>query len=254
MPRPPKCRKVCRFPKTLEFTPVQDTAGKETIVLTVDEYETIRLIDKEGLSQEECCQQMEIARTTVQKIYEEARRKLANALVEGRPLRIEGGSYRLCSGQSLLCRVEKCYKHELGRLYDIAKGDHIMRIAVSYENGEIFQHFGHTELFKLYDVEEEKIVNTQVVSTGGSGHGALAEVLHALNTDVLICGGIGSGARTALTQIGVKLYGGVSGSADEAAEAFVAGRLAYNPTIRCDHRNQEDHTCGNHGCGEHSCR
>ena len=86
-----------------------------------------------------------------------------------------------------------------------------MRIAVTYENGQIFQHFGHTETFKIYDVEEGKVVHSEVIDTNGSGHGALAGVLNALNADVLICGGIGGGAQTALAAAGIKLFGGVSG-------------------------------------------
>ncbi len=256
MPRPPKCRRVCHFPQTKEFAPTQDTENKAPVVLTIDEYETIRLIDKEGFSQEQCCERMQIARTTVQKIYECARRKLAEAIVDGRPLRIEGGSYRICNGQDVSCGSQKCYKQELTRLCHMKKGDHVMRIAVTYENGEIFQHFGHTENFKIYDVEDGKIVAAQVVSTNGSGHGALAEVLYTLKADVLICGGIGGGAQMALAQVGVKLYGGVSGSADSAVEAFLAGQLDYNPNVRCnhhDHGHGAGHTCGSHGCGSHSC-
>ena len=131
-----------------------------------------------------------------------------------------------------------------------------MRIAVTYENGEIFQHFGHTQQFKVYDVQDGKIVASQVVDTNGSGHGALAGVLTALNADVLICGGIGGGAQMAMANAGIKLYGGVSGSADAAAEALIAGKLAYNPDVRCshhDHEHGEGHTCGSHGCGSHSC-
>ena len=131
-----------------------------------------------------------------------------------------------------------------------------MRIAVTYENGEIFQHFGHTQQFKVYDVQDGKIVASQVVDTTGSGHGALAGVLTALNADVLICGGIGGGAQMALANAGIQLYGGVSGSADAAAEALIAGKLAYNPDVRCshhDHEHGEGHTCGSHGCGSHSC-
>ena len=104
-----------------------------------------------------------------------------------------------------------------------------MRIAVTFENGQIFQHFGHTEQFKIYDVEDGKVVSSQVAGTDGQGHGALAGVLKALGADVLICGGIGGGARAALDAGGIKLYGGVSGSADEAVEAFIP---AGCPTIR----------------------
>ena len=129
-----------------------------------------------------------------------------------------------------------------------------MRIAVTYENGEIFQHFGHTENFKVYDVEDGKIISTEVVDTNGSGHGALAGVLNALKADVLICGGIGGGARMALAEAGIELYGGVSGLADNAVEAFIAGKLDYNPDVQCnhhDHQHGEGHTCGDHHCGGH---
>ena len=131
-----------------------------------------------------------------------------------------------------------------------------MTIAVTYMNGQIFQHFGHTEQFKVYEVQDGKILSSRVVSTQGSGHGALAGVLSALNADVLICGGIGGGAQMALASAGIKLYGGVSGDADAAVEALISGSLAYNPNVRCNHHDHEhghEHTCGDHGCGSHSC-
>ena len=131
-----------------------------------------------------------------------------------------------------------------------------MRIAVTYENGSIFQHFGHTEQFKLYDVQEGKIVSSQVVDTNGSGHGALAGVLNTLGVDALICGGIGGGARTALEAARIKLYGGVSGQADDAVQALLSGQLEFNPDVMCSHHEQHhsgEHHCGEHGCGEHHC-
>ncbi len=129
-----------------------------------------------------------------------------------------------------------------------------MRIAVTYENGSIFQHFGHTQQFKIYDVEDNKIVESRVIDTNGSGHGALAGVLSEIKADVLICGGIGGGAQMALADAGIQLYGGVSGSADEAVNAYVAGNLAFNPDVHCEHHDHEhgdgEHTCGAHGCGK----
>ena len=113
-----------------------------------------------------------------------------------------------------------------------------MRIAVTYENGQIFQHFGHTEAFKIYDVENGAVKNAAVVPTNGSGHGALAGFLMALAT------------------AGIQLYGGVAGDADEAVQALLAGTLGYNPNVRCshhDHEHGEGHTCGQHGCGNHGC-
>ena len=131
-----------------------------------------------------------------------------------------------------------------------------MKIAVTYENGNIFQHFGHTEQFKLYEVADGRIVDAQVVSTEGSGHGALAGMLSSLGVDTLICGGIGAGAQNALAEAGIRLYGGVSGSVDEAVIALLAGKLAYNPDVHCSHHDHhgEGHHCGGH-CGEdkHGC-
>ena len=132
-----------------------------------------------------------------------------------------------------------------------------MKIAVTYENGQIFQHFGHTEQFKIYDTDDGKILSDEIVSTNGSGHGALAGLLRSLNAGVLICGGIGGGAQAALADAGIKLYGGVSGSCDEAVQALLAGNLGYDPDVKCSHHDNEHgeggHTCSEHGCGGHSC-
>lgn len=131
-----------------------------------------------------------------------------------------------------------------------------MNIAVTYENGQIFQHFGHTEQFKVYEIENNTVVKSFVVDTNGQGHGALAGFLSLNNIEVLICGGIGGGAQMALAQAGIKLYGGVSGDADAAVEAFLKGELDYNPNVMCNHHGHdhgEGHNCGNHGCGSHSC-
>lgn len=129
-----------------------------------------------------------------------------------------------------------------------------MRIAVTYENETIFQHFGHTEQFKIYDVEDGKIVSSQVVGSDGLGHGALAGFLENNNVEVLICGGIGGGAQTALANAGIKLYGGVTGDADAAVQALLDGKLDYNPDVKCNHHEHEEgHSCGSHGCGNHEC-
>ena len=106
-----------------------------------------------------------------------------------------------------------------------------MKIAVTYENGQIFQHFGHTAQFKLYEAQS--------------------------GVDTLICGGIGGGAQMALAQAGIKLYGGVSGEADAAVAALLAGNLGYDPDVHCDRHDhahgEGGHTCGDHGCGHHGC-
>ena len=129
------------------------------------------------------------------------------------------------------------------------------KIAVTYENGEVFQHFGHTKEFKFYTVEDGKILDTQIVPTMGSGHSLLADFLLLNGATVLICGGIGGGAQMALSDVGIRLYGGVSGNADAAAVALATGELDFNPNVKCDHHDHhgEGHSCGSHGCGHHSC-
>jgi predicted Fe-Mo cluster-binding NifX family protein len=130
------------------------------------------------------------------------------------------------------------------------KEDNTMRIAATYEEGYVFQHFGHTENFKIYDVQGDKIVSTEVVPTMGSGHGALAGFLKDNQVDVLVCGGIGGGAQQALSEAGIKLFGGVSGNADEAVNALIQGNLSFDPNVHCDHHDHEEgHFCGEHGCG-----
>lgn len=136
-----------------------------------------------------------------------------------------------------------------------------MRIAVTYEEGKIFQHFGHTEEFKIYEVEDGKVITSEVIDSNGSGHGALAELLGANDIDVLICGGIGGGAQAALMECGIELCAGASGDADTAVEMYLKGELE-NTGANCDHHSggcghHEDGGCGNHeesGCGSGRCR
>ena len=262
MARPQRCRRICGEPEYIEFLPKGCTAAEEyTVILSLDEFETIRLVDYEKLTHEQCAARMEVSRTTVTEIYERAREKVADCLVNGRKLVIAGGNYRICSEAS------GTGSH---KVLDEKGGPEIMRIAVTYENGQIFQHFGHTSQFKVYDVEEGKVISSQVIDTNGSGHGALGGFLAANQVEVLICGGIGGGAQNALAQAGIRLYGGVMGEADAAVEAFIAGKLDFNPDVQCNHHgeghscgghghhHEEGHSCGGHGhgeggCGHHGC-
>lgn len=237
MARPKRCRRVCFEPVFHQYGPY-GMEDNEKLQLNIDEFEVIRLIDFEKKTHEQCAKQMDISRTTVTEIYEQARYKIADSLVNGKCLHIAGGHYRL-------------YENNITR-----KGEHIMRIAVTYEDGKVFQHFGHTQQFKIYDVDSQKVVNSEVVDTMGSGHGALAGFLTNLNVDILICGGIGQGAKNALASMGIKLYGGVSGNADDVVEALLNEQLEYNENVQCHHHEHDhDHSCGEHHCGEdkHHC-
>lgn len=240
MPRCSKKRRVCKMPISCCF--VSDSNNSTNITMSVEEYECIRLIDYVGLNQNDCALQMQVSRSTVQTIYSEARKKIARFIVEGINLNIEGGDYELSN---------EIFNNGL-----IKKENSVMKIAVTYENGQVFQHFGHTEKFKVYEVEDGKIVKTEIVDTNGQGHGALAGFLFNGGVDTLICGGIGGGARNALAEAGIKLFPGASGDADVQVKSFLAGTLNYNPDTICNHHSDEHaeaHNCGNDGCGSHSC-
>ncbi len=209
----------------------------KSVQMTVDEFEVIRLLDDDGLTQQACASRMNTARTMATAIYDSARKKVADALVNGKRLLITGGH---CEYESVEIDQEI-----------IEKGTQTMRIAVTYENGDIFQHFGRTEQFMLYDAEEGKIVNEQIVDTNGSGHGALAGFLLAEKVDALICGGIGMGAQMALADAGIRLYAGVQGSADAAAKSLAEGTLEYDPDAKCDHHgHHHDNDCAHDHCND----
>ncbi len=123
----------------------------------------------------------------------------------------------------------------------------VMRIAVTYENGQVFQHFGHTEQFKLYDVKDGVVTASKVVSAEGFGHGALAGFLRQCQADAVICGGIGGGAQSALAEAGIRLYAGIQGDADEAVAKLIAGTLAYEENPVCDHHGEHHHHGEDHG-------
>lgn len=126
-----------------------------------------------------------------------------------------------------------------------------MKIAVSYESGQIFQHFGHSAQFKIYDAENGKILSSEIVSNNGQGHGALVGFLVQNNVNVVLCGGIGAGAQTALAQAGIQLFGGISDDADTAVADYLTGHLVFDPNAHCGHHGHEEgHTCGSHSCHE----
>ena len=234
-----KLRRVGFIPEYRGFTP-DGLASGDAIDMTVDELEVLRLCDLEGLNQEAVAQHMGIARATVAAIGSRAHRKVANALVNGRALSIEGGNI----AYSPITTTTAAWP---------AKEVDTMRVATTYDNGNIFMHFGRSEQFKIYDIQDGEVIDEQVVGTGGTGHGALAGLLANGGVDTLICGGIGAGARTALAQAGIELYPGVSGDALAAVQQLAAGNLAFDPDTTCNHHHEEGHTCGEHGCGEHSC-
>lgn len=239
-----KLRRVGIIPEYRGFTP-DGLASGDAIDMTVDELEVLRLCDLEGLNQKAVAQQMGIARATVAAICSRAHRKVANALVNGRALVIEGGTIAY---SPITATTAAWPAKEVGA----------MRVATTYDNGNIFRHFGRSEQFKIYDIQNGKVLNEQVVGTGGTGHGALAGLLANGGVDTLICGGIGGGAINALTQAGITVYAGAQGNCDACVEALIAGTLAQTGEATCDcHGHDHEHThghgdsCGCHGHHEH---
>ena len=240
MSRPNKRKRVCKMPMCIEFEPKSNEFLKNTIELAVEEYETVRLIDYLGKSQEECARQMNVARATVQTLYTDARKKIARFLVEGTNLQISGGNYQICENSK-----------------QNRKGNNSMKIAVTYKEEEVFQHFGQSEQFKLYEVENDKITSSEIIDTNGNGHGALATFLKEKGIDILICGGIGGGARSALAEADIKLFPGAKGNADLQVESFLKGNLIYDPDTACahhgeSHEHKADCSSGKGSCGGHN--
>jgi predicted DNA-binding protein (UPF0251 family)/predicted Fe-Mo cluster-binding NifX family protein len=251
MVRPVKKRRICCEPSYEHFSPYGIPSGAP-VTLSFDEYEAIRLIDYEKMTQAQCAVRMDVSRPTIASIYESARHKIADCLVNGNVLQISGGNYRLCSGHRRGCGCVCPRTIGVSDVEIAAKGVKVMRIAVTYDNGNVFQHFGHTEAFKVYDVENQQIQKSQIIPTNGSGHGALAGFLRDAGVDALICGGIGGGAQNALAQVGVNVYGGVVGNTDEAVAALISGTLNYQANVQCNHHDQ---ACegGEHAHGGQCC-
>ena len=229
MPRPQKMRTVYQLPVCRNF--LADPSSGD-ISLTLDELEAIRLTDQEGLDQSACAERLHVARSTAQNILRGARGKVADALVNGKSIHIAGGNVEYSDDSRFgCCRWEFRSVPAVGGINGLRKeGKETMNVAVTYEKetGDIFQHFGRTEYFKVYEL---------------------------LKADALICGGIGGGAQMALSEAGIRLYGGCSGSADQAVSDFLNGSLHYQEDVRCDHHGEhhggdcghEAGTCG-HGC------
>lgn len=128
-----------------------------------------------------------------------------------------------------------------------------MKIAVTYDkDNNVFQHFGHTEQFKIYDIDNNEIVSSRILSSDGEGHSALAELLEKENIDKLICGGIGGCAVNALSEAGIEIFAGISGNADDAVKSYLSGTFEQTTSPNCNHHGEHHHEGHHHEHG-HSC-
>lgn len=177
-------------------------------------------------------------------IYEKARYKPAECLAQGKHFSINGGNYQICPRQGT-CLGQICRKAKILS----EKGRYITRIEVTYQNREIFQHFGHTEQFKVYGIEAGKISSSQIVASDGLGHGALAgfPLCNGMMYGFVV---VSEAVHKPLLQCRNQLCEGISSSGDDAVHSLPDGKLYYNPNIICNHHNHEEgHSCGSHGYG-----
>lgn len=227
VPRPKKCRKICQMPQTREFHPVGNMPCESAVILTVDEYEAIRLIDKQGFSQQECSNYMQVARTTVQLIYNSARKKLADALVDGLPLRIEGGDYQLCDGKESECGCGGCRRHRLACIKMKMKEDGIMKIAIPLDENkqDVCIVLARAPYFLFREEGKDAIVeNPAAQAQGGAGIQA-AQFLVDNDVNALITVRCGQNAADVFKAADIKIYKSVNKAAADDLTALEEGKL-----------------------------
>ncbi len=227
MPRPRKFRRVCCLPENAGFNPINRDPEEDPVILTVDEYETIRLIDQQGLSQEQCGEYMKIARTTVQQIYASARKKLADALVDGLPLRIRGGDYQLCDGDEDYCPGFCCRRHLRRCVHASLKGDRTMKIAIPLDDTQkdVCVSFGRAPYFLFSENGKTEILeNPAAEAQGGAGLQA-AQFVVDQGATVLITVRCGQNAADVFRAADIKIYKSAGTSAAGNLAAFADKKL-----------------------------
>lgn len=120
-----------------------------------------------------------------------------------------------------------------------------MKIAVSYKDGEVFQHFGHSEQFKIYETDHNQILDSEIIEIEGHGHTVVCNALKEKGVNIVLCGGIGQGAKSLLSQYGIHSFGGVSGNCDEVVYQYLTGKLEFTTAVTCT-KDKSAHTCGGH--------
>ena len=225
MPRPRKCRRVCRLPENLGFMPVRPGAGPEAVILNVDEFETLRLIDREGMNQEQCGVYMGVARTTVQQIYTSARKKIADALVEARPLRIEGGHYRLCEEEKPCSGCDGCWKSLHG--VEKKKEEGSMKIAIPLDENrkEVCPVLARAPYFLLAQEGQTEILENPASQVQGGAGLKAAQFLVDQEVDVILTPRCGQNSADVFEAAEMEIYKTQNGSAEENLTLFRQGKL-----------------------------
>jgi len=236
MPRTPSPKTIRSTPATRVFTPLEGepTTVQGGIILLLEEWEALRLVDYAGLEQTEAAISMGISRQSVQMLLSSARSKLARVVVEGLPLRIQGDPKQ--TGKSDTSLIKRNSR---------------MKIAVTAQNTQVFPHFGRTPEFYIVTAEDGKITDENIIQAPAEGHGALVSFLVSQDVDTLICGGIGGGAVNSLRAAGIQIYAGASGPVKEQVLSLLSGQLPQQGEANCDHHDSHEHG-HEHDCGHHN--
>ncbi len=228
MSRPRKCRKVCQMPTTNEFRPIGKMLCKSAVILSVDEYEAIRLIDKQGFSQEECSNYMQVARTTVQLIYNSARKKLADALVDGLSIRIEGGEYRLCDGKEEYCGCGGCRRHRMACAKLSFKENGKLKIAIPLDENkqDVCVVLARAPYFLFREDGKDTIIDNPASQAPGGAGIQSAQFLVDNGVNTLITVRCGQNAADVFKAAGIQIYKSSNKSAKDDLTALEEGKLS----------------------------
>lgn len=227
MSRPLKLRSVANKPYCAHFKPLK-SSKKRKILLSLDEYETIRLIDHERLSQENCAKVMDVSRTTVQRIYALARQKLAQAIVEGIAVEIEGGSIHLSEKKT------QEPMHEQGEVN--------MKLAIGIDGLQVAGHFGNCNDFRIVTVENNIIMGHEDIHDETHVHHDRPQFLKDLGVDTLIMNSMGKAAYNRLLALNIECVAAENRSIEEALAAYLSKAM---------NKKLEGHECNNCGGHEH---
>ena len=223
MPRPLNERRLCAEIKSRKFKPAGvPCRDLDEVVLECAEAEALRLADFEGLYQEAAARRMNVSRPTFGRILESARRKVADAILNGKILRIEGGDA------------------SIGK-----EGESLMKIAAPSRDGQIDEHFGHCKEYLVFSVNGKKLTQEATIpSTEGCGcKSGIAVDLAAAGVTHMIAGNMGAGALRVLGSHGITVIRGASGNAHAAVQAFVEGKLEDSGLGCSGHSGGEGHDC-----------
>ena len=242
MPRKPSPKSIRSTPTSRVFSPSESdpTSVEGGIILFLEEWEASRLVDYANFEQTQAALSMGISRQSVQMLLSSARSKLARAVVEGLPLRIEGDPKSI--GNNMI---------------SLQKRNSTMKIAVTTQHTQVFPHFGRTPEFYIATAEDGKIVEERIIPAPAEGHGALVGFLISQGVDTLICGGVGGGAVNSLRAAGIQVYAGAAGPVKDQVLSLLSGQLPQQGDANCDHHGEHDHEHqhGNGhnegGCGHH---